>query len=76
MQTGIYTTNTAEACEHVINDSVAQIVVVENNDQLKKILKVKNNCKTIKAIIQYSGEVVDSHNGLVKSVIFLIICIL
>jgi long-chain-fatty-acid--CoA ligase ACSBG len=65
---GIYTTNTPEACEHVINDSLSQIVVVENNDQLKKILKIKDNCKYLKSIVQYTGEVQDSHNGLVISV--------
>ena len=76
MGSGIYTTNTPEACEHVINDSMSQIVVVENNDQLKKILKIKDNCKYLKSIVQYTGEVQDSHNGLVISVGFLFLLFL
>ena len=31
---GIYTTNTAEACKFILEDSKAQIVVVENKQQL------------------------------------------
>ena len=73
VQTGIYTTNTPEACEHVINDSKSQIVVVENKDQLRKILKIKHNCKYLKSIVQYTGDVEDSHNGLVISVIMFLL---
>ena len=64
---GIYTTNSAEACEYILQDSSSEIVVVENKEQLAKILKCKEKCK-IKRIIQYKGEVADSHNGLVISV--------
>ena len=69
---GVYTTNSPEACEHVINDSLSEIVVVENDIQLKKILKIKNNCKSLKAIVQYTGDIVDDHNGLVISVNWLV----
>ncbi len=64
---GIYTTNSAEACEYVLKDSGARIVVVENQVHLNKFLKCKETCQ-IDAIIQYTGEVDDSHNGLVISV--------
>lgn len=53
---GIYTTNSAEACQHVLEDSSANIVVVENENQLKKILKVRSELPHLKAIVQYSGE--------------------
>ena len=42
--------------------------MVENKIQLDKILKCIEKGNTfIKAIIQYEGNVVDSHGGLVKS---------
>ncbi|XP_021368611.1 long-chain-fatty-acid--CoA ligase ACSBG2-like [Mizuhopecten yessoensis] len=55
--TGIYATNTAEACQYVLEDSESNIVVVENNAQLQKILAVWDKLPHLKAIIQYTGEV-------------------
>lgn len=37
---GIYTTNSAEACQYVAENCQANILVVENNKQLQKILQV------------------------------------
>ena len=56
---GIYTTNSAEACEYVVSNCKANIVVVENDVQMQKILKVKANLPHLKAIIQYTGEIKD-----------------
>lgn len=39
--TGIYTTNSPDACLFVANDSRANVIVVENQKQLDKILQVK-----------------------------------
>ena len=65
---GIYTTNTVEACEHILNDCKSPIVVVEDNTQLNKMLQcIAKGNKFIKAIIQYEGTIEDNHNGLVKS---------
>ena len=50
---GIYTTNSSEACEYVLKDSQAPIVVVENAYQLNKIVSSKNRTN-VKKIIQYS----------------------
>lgn len=38
---GIYTTNSPDACLYVANDSKANVIVVENQKQLDKILQVK-----------------------------------
>lgn len=38
--TGIYATNSPEACQYVAVDSRANIIVVENQKQLDKILQV------------------------------------
>ena len=37
---GIYTTNSPEACFYVANDCEANVIVVENKQQLSKILQV------------------------------------
>lgn len=56
---GIYTTNSPEACLHCINTSRANIVVVEDDSQLQKILKIKQQAPSVKAIVQYSGTPTD-----------------
>jgi len=40
LSTGIYTTNSPEACHYILEDCKANIVVVENQKQLDKILEV------------------------------------
>ncbi len=40
LATGIYTTNSPEACQYVAHDCEANVLVVENNKQLIKILQV------------------------------------
>jgi len=63
---GIYATNTSETCEYIFKDSESQIVVVENQNQLNKVLPLRDRIN-FKAIIQYSGEVTDKFDGLVMS---------
>lgn len=53
---GIYTTNSPEACQHCANCSRANIIVVEDEKQLEKILAVRDNLPDLKAIVQYSGQ--------------------
>ena len=65
---GIYTTNSAEACEYILKDCGSQIIVVENKQQLEKIVKCKQDGCTIKKIIQYSGSIENNYDGLVMSV--------
>lgn len=38
--TGIYTTSSPEACQYIAHDSHADIIVVDTQEQLGKILKV------------------------------------
>jgi len=45
LSTGIYTTNTPEACHYILENSRANIVMVENQKQLDKILAVMLACK-------------------------------
>jgi long-chain-fatty-acid--CoA ligase ACSBG len=41
----------------VAQDSAANVIVVENDAQLQKILKVKDQLPELKAIVQYTGDV-------------------
>ncbi|XP_062402556.1 long-chain-fatty-acid--CoA ligase ACSBG1 [Sardina pilchardus] len=54
IMTGIYATNSPEACHYVASDSKADIIVVENQKQLDKILQIKEQLPHLKAIVQYS----------------------
>ncbi|XP_058231633.1 long-chain-fatty-acid--CoA ligase ACSBG2-like isoform X3 [Hemibagrus wyckioides] len=54
---GIYTTNSPEACHYVAYNCEANILVVENDKQLEKILQIKDQLPHLKAIVQYKGEV-------------------
>ncbi|XP_071354752.1 long-chain-fatty-acid--CoA ligase ACSBG1 [Trachinotus anak] len=56
IMTGIYATNSPEACQYVASDSKANIIVVENQKQLDKILQVCGRLPHLKAIVQYSGK--------------------
>uniref|UniRef100_A0A671UC01 long-chain-fatty-acid--CoA ligase n=1 Tax=Sparus aurata TaxID=8175 RepID=A0A671UC01_SPAAU len=54
--TGIYTTNSPEACQYVAANCEANVLVVEDQKQLNKILQVKDHLPHLKAIVQYKGE--------------------
>ncbi|XP_036383253.1 long-chain-fatty-acid--CoA ligase ACSBG2-like [Megalops cyprinoides] len=56
LATGIYATNSSEACQYVANNCEANILVVENHKQLIKILKIKDQLPHLKAIVQYKDE--------------------
>ena len=43
LSTGIYATNSPEACHYILENCKANIVVVENQKQLDKILEVSYN---------------------------------
>jgi len=53
---GLYTTNSPDACHYVLENGSCQIVVVENETQLNKILQVKDRLPELRSIIQYRGE--------------------
>uniref|UniRef100_A0A0P4W6D2 long-chain-fatty-acid--CoA ligase n=2 Tax=Scylla olivacea TaxID=85551 RepID=A0A0P4W6D2_SCYOL len=55
LSTGVYTTNSPEACRYLADSCDAQIIVVEDVTCLNKFLAVKRFLPSIKAIIQWSG---------------------
>ncbi|XP_067824331.1 long-chain-fatty-acid--CoA ligase ACSBG2 isoform X2 [Heptranchias perlo] len=61
---GIYTTNSPEACHYVVSDSEANIMVVENNKQLQKILQIQDQLPHLKAIVQYKDELKEKRPNL------------
>uniref|UniRef100_T1J7B0 long-chain-fatty-acid--CoA ligase n=1 Tax=Strigamia maritima TaxID=126957 RepID=T1J7B0_STRMM len=62
---GIYTTNSPAACLHVLENSSSNIVVVDNESQLDKILSVRDKLPQLKAIIQYEGH--SNHPDVISS---------
>lgn len=60
---GIYSTNNADACRYVALNSQCNVIVVENNQQLKKILQVWDDLPDLKAVVQYTGEVAEKRDN-------------
>lgn len=60
LASGIYTTNNPEACWYVADSARCNIIVVENDHQLQKILAVWDRLPFLKAVIQYRGEPVET----------------
>jgi len=56
LATGIYPTNSADACKYVLANCKANIVVVEDEKQLNKILQIKDSLPELKQIVQYTGK--------------------
>ena len=61
---GIYTTNNEETCQYVASDASCNILVVENDLQLQKILSVWEKLPALKCIIQYTGELKEKKPNL------------
>ena len=66
---GIYATNTAEVCNYILNDCKAKVLVVENKQQIEKLLFGRYK-SYFKKIIQFNNTepIDDDYNGLVCSV--------
>ncbi|XP_077291917.1 very long-chain-fatty-acid--CoA ligase bubblegum-like isoform X2 [Arctopsyche grandis] len=54
---GIYTTNSSEACYHVLDNSQANVVVVQDSNQMEKIRSIWPRLPNLKAAIQWEGEI-------------------
>ena len=50
---GVYATNNSEACEYIAAHSEAELILVQNENQLKKYLHIWHRCPKIKAIVVY-----------------------
>ncbi|MBU0560642.1 MAG: long-chain fatty acid--CoA ligase [Bacteroidetes bacterium] len=47
----LYPISTSETIEFIINDSESVGIIVSNNFQLNKVMKIRNNCKDLKFIV-------------------------
>jgi long-chain acyl-CoA synthetase len=52
---GIYQSNTAAQCEHILFDSASRVVFVENQAQLDKVLELKAHCPSLEKAILWEG---------------------
>ncbi|XP_041877765.1 long-chain-fatty-acid--CoA ligase ACSBG1 isoform X3 [Corvus kubaryi] len=59
--TGIYTTNSPEACHYIAHDSKTDIMVVENQKQLDKIMQIWNRLPHLKAVVLYKDSIAEKH---------------
>ena len=53
---GIYSTNSPEATQYNAVDSRANILVVDDDKQLQKVLKIRHQLPHLRAIIQWIGQ--------------------
>ena len=64
LATGIYATNSPDAVKYVAKHSRANLMVVEDEVQLKKVQLVQDDLDNLEGIIQYTGE--PTHPGVVS----------
>ncbi|XP_053449392.1 long-chain-fatty-acid--CoA ligase ACSBG1 isoform X3 [Nycticebus coucang] len=51
--TGIYTTSSPEACQYIAHDCRANVIVMDTQKQLEKILKIWKQLPHLKAVVMY-----------------------
>lgn len=54
---GIYTTNSPEACKYIVLHSEAELIVAEDEEQLKKFLSIWDETPRVKMIVMYSEAI-------------------
>ncbi|XP_016287609.1 long-chain-fatty-acid--CoA ligase ACSBG2-like isoform X2 [Monodelphis domestica] len=61
---GIFPTNSSQACRFIAENSEANIIMVEDDWQLQKILKIRQYLNHLKAIVQYKDKLREKMPGL------------
>jgi long-chain acyl-CoA synthetase len=56
----IYQTNSPEECQYVLENSDAVAVVVEDDEQLEKIRRIRDRCPKLEHVIRMSGKSGDA----------------
>lgn len=65
---GIYTTDSAKQVEYIINDSRTVVYIAENEEQLDKVLEVRERCPSLKKVVVIDMEgLSDFHDPMVLS---------
>jgi long-chain acyl-CoA synthetase len=63
----VYVTNSPDQVRHVVGDSDSKIAVVENSDQLEKVLKVRSELPLLEKVVVIEGYEADADGDLVMS---------
>jgi long-chain acyl-CoA synthetase len=63
----IYVTNSPDQVRHVVHDSDSKVIVVENNDQLEKVLKVREQLPKLEKVVVIEGYQGDADKNFVLS---------
>ena len=53
---GLYTTSSPEALAYKVTHSRAEILVIEDKEQLDKVAEARVSGETVKAVVQWEGE--------------------
>lgn len=53
---GIYTTNSPDSCEYIVNHSDSKVIICEDQKQLDKFIKIKDKLTGVKAIVVYTNN--------------------
>jgi long-chain acyl-CoA synthetase len=56
----IYQTNSPDECRHVLVDSDAKVVVVEDEEQMEKIRAVRDQCPRLEQVVRMTGSSEDA----------------
>ena len=56
----IYQTNSPEECQYVLENSDAKVVIVEDDEQLEKVRKVRDRCPMLEHVIRMTGSSDDA----------------
>ena len=56
ISSGVYTTDSSSQVKYLVNDSKTKFYFAENEEQLDKILEVRDECPTLEKIIVYDME--------------------
>ena len=56
ISSGVYTTDSSSQVKYLVNDSKTKFYFAENEEQLDKILEVRNECPNLEKIIVYDME--------------------
>ena len=56
----IYQTNSPDECQYVLENSDAVAVVVEDDEQLEKMRRIRDRCPKLEHVIRMTGESGDS----------------
>jgi len=63
LATGIYSTSFADACWYVAHSARCNVIVVDSDKQLQKILDVWDRLPQLRAIVQYREPLQRRHDN-------------